>query len=227
MVDVPLDAVSISDLARRRGVSKQAIHKRVAALVGAGKLSTFAGPNRSVMVSEAAYDFAVGLTGDPVKEAAAETAAVLRGDSRLAPAMATSAPQSALHLVADKLPAPAEDSEAASFRESKARDAFYGAEMKRLALERETGRIYYIEEVEAALLRIADAVRDQARGLISHADAGAEAFEKGMPAFRRWLSGLGDDLCRSIAKECRMVAADAQNQEAPPPATEDEPTPEA
>lgn len=193
MVDAPLDAISISDLARRKGVSKQAISKRAKALAAEGLLSLYPGPNRSVMISEAAYDFAVGSTGDPVKEASAVSAAVIRG---------------AVEQPVRTLPTeqPSADGETPGYRDAKARDAYYAAELKRLQFEREDKRIYYVEEVDAALVRMSGAVREATKGLPAKAEEGAEAFEKGMPAFRRWLSDLGDDICRQLAGAWRMMA---------------------
>lgn len=192
MTDIPLDALSITDLAERKGVSKQAIHKRVKGLAAAGTIETFAGPRGSVLVSEAAYDFAVGQTGDPSKEQSAATAADLRGKDRPPPS----------HDVAD-LPA---------FRDAKARDAHYAAELKRLEFERSNGNLYTVAEVDAAMVRVAGAFRTAVRGMVARADAGAEALDKGMPAFRRWLSRLGDDVCRAAAAELRILE---QQPEAP------------
>ncbi|WP_454919229.1 winged helix-turn-helix domain-containing protein [Xanthobacter sediminis] len=201
MSGIPLDAMSISDLARRRGVSKQAVHKRLKALEAEGRIALWPGPGRSVMVSAAAFDFAVGAVGDPTKEVAAESAAILRGDARLPAPPQQVAPAT----IVDETPA---------YRDAKARDAYYAAELKRLAYEREERLSYRVEEVDAAMVRIAGAVSSVTRGLVSRADEGAEAMERGMPAFRRWLVQLGDDICRSLAAEWRVVAldvADPQN----------------
>jgi hypothetical protein len=213
MVDAsapPLDAVLLSDLARRRGVSKQAIHKRVSALAKDGRLTLWPGPNRSVLVSEAAFDFAVGQVGDPVKEASAASAALLRGGQEIIPPAPPSAAPEVLAAPPLRQPQPVPaDGDTPAYREAKARDAHYAAEIKRLAFERDSGQLYRVEEVEAALIRISDAVKEVVRGLNARADEGAEALEDGMPAFRRWLSRVGDDICRALAGQWRVMAEEA------------------
>lgn len=191
MSGAPPDAISISDLARQRGISKQAVHKRAKALEAEGRLKLWAGPGRSVLISASAYDHAVGVTGDPVKEMAAESAAILRGGD---------GPNIRL---ADASPSP-EDTPA--YRDAKARDAYYAAELKRLAYEEADRKIYRVEEVEASMVRMAGAVSTVTRGLVALADEGAEACEQGMPAFRRWLVRVGDDMCRALAAELRVIA---------------------
>lgn len=216
--DRPLDAISITDLARRRGVSKQAISKRVKALAAEGRLSLWPGPNRSVMVSEAAYDFAIGATGDPAKEAAAASVAALRG-AECAERSEFTPPAGEAVDTTVRL-AEAVEGETPGYRDAKARDAYYSAELKRLAFERENRRTYYVEEVEAALVRISGAVRNATKSLITRAEEGAEALDRGMPAFRRWLADVGDDICRQLAAEWRVMADEVAN-EAETPSEED------
>lgn len=205
MVDaLPPDAISISDLARKRNVSKQAIHKRINALVQEGKLQSFRSAEGRRVVSEAAFDFAVGQTGDPVKEAAAATSALLRGDD------------------IQGVSTPPGETEPSAFRDAKARDAYYTAELRRLAFERENGRLWSVEEIEAALVRLGDTIKSETKTFVTRAEDGAEAYEKGMPTFRRWLAQLGEDLCRACAANLRVVAAtpaeeDEASEEMPVP----------
>jgi DNA-binding Lrp family transcriptional regulator len=200
----PPDALSIADLARRRGVSRQAIHRRVTALVTAGQLQTFAGPRRSVMVSEAAYDMAVGQHGDPAKELSVETAAATT------PAAPTSS---------------GDVTESSGYRTAREREAYYSAELKRLQLAREERELFRVTEVNDALLRIGEAIREAVSGLPARADEAAEVLEtKGMASFRRWLAGVGDDISRRIAAELKVISAEADAAAHPAPAS-DGPTP--
>jgi DNA-binding MarR family transcriptional regulator len=70
--------LTIADIARRKGVSKQAVSKRVARLEAIGALTTHPGPRGTVLVSLAEYDRAVGETSElayaqaPAKPADAE-----------------------------------------------------------------------------------------------------------------------------------------------------------
>jgi hypothetical protein len=199
MTGQPLpDALSIADLARRKGVSRQAIHRRVGALVAAGQLMTYPGPRRSVTVSEAAYDMAVGQHGDPAKELSVETTA-----SGGAP------------------PPAAESNESPGYRGAREREAYYSAELKRLQFAREERQLYPVADVNDALLRIGEVIREATSGLAARADEGAEEMEaKGLPGFRRWLAGLGDDICRRIAAELKVTAAEADAAAHPAPVSD-------
>lgn len=64
--------LSISDLAKRKGISRQSAKERVDRLVEKGLVETRT-EGRSRMVELAAYDRAVGQSGDVHKEASAET----------------------------------------------------------------------------------------------------------------------------------------------------------
>lgn len=64
--------ITCAELARRKGISRQAAAKRVASLEGEGKIRTRK-DGKTRLVDLAAYDKAVGEVGDAVKEQAAET----------------------------------------------------------------------------------------------------------------------------------------------------------
>ncbi|QKV20253.1 winged helix-turn-helix domain-containing protein [Oricola thermophila] len=64
--------ITVAELAKRKGVSRQAAAKRVASLEAAGKIETRK-RGRSRLVELAAYDRAVDEVGDAAKESAAET----------------------------------------------------------------------------------------------------------------------------------------------------------
>lgn len=77
--------LSISDLAREKGVDKAAISRRVAELEGEGLISTRPGPGKSKLVNLAQYDLVVGETTDLARERTAETVQANRefgGDMR-------------------------------------------------------------------------------------------------------------------------------------------------
>ncbi len=190
-VDVPLDLFSVTELAARKGVSKQAISKRLKALVAEGKLRTWSGPNRSLMVSAAEYEFACFETGDPTKEASAITAALLRGADTLPdnPAAAKSG-----------------GGEVSALRDAKSRNEHYAAELKRLEFERESGLYYTVAEIDASLAELGDVAKQELRGLVTRADGIAEAAEAGMPALRRHLVAISEEMCRNLAAKWRMLA---------------------
>ena len=61
--------VTVSDLARMRGVNKSAISKRAARLETLGVLHPKAGRGREKLISVAEFDRAIGDTTDAVREA--------------------------------------------------------------------------------------------------------------------------------------------------------------
>jgi DNA-binding transcriptional ArsR family regulator len=67
--------ITCAELARRKGVSRQAVTNRVSALEADGRIKTRK-DGRSRLVDLAEYDRAVGDTGDAAKEQAAETKSV-------------------------------------------------------------------------------------------------------------------------------------------------------
>jgi hypothetical protein len=125
--------LSVSEIARQRGKSRQAIAKRVAELVEAGKLETRPGPNGTKLVHLAQFDRAVGETGDAFKETAAETRAELDAGAGADPT-------------------------SPALRDHQARAAQYSADLKYLDLEERLGNLVPIAEVKEAGQKAAEAI---------------------------------------------------------------------
>ena len=175
--------LSISEIARDRGKSRQAIAKRVDSLVEAGKLQTRPGPNGTKLVHLAQFDIAVGETGDAVKEAAAETRAESEGS-------------------ADKNPA---------LRDHQARNAQYTADLKFLELEEALKRLVPVSEVEDAAIKAAEATVRIIDRLPSFADAIAAAVGKDGPAGARGkLKEIARELRQGIAEAYGELARKAE-----------------
>lgn len=79
--------LSISEIARLKGKTRQAIAKRVAALAEDGLLETRPGENGTKLVNLAQFDRAVGEVGDAIKEGAAETRAEMEGRASASPVL--------------------------------------------------------------------------------------------------------------------------------------------
>lgn len=110
--------VSVAELARLKGVSKQAVHKRVNRLAAEGLVSTRK-QGRELHVNVAEFDRAVGETTDPAQ--------ALRNGKP-----ATTAP----------------DSNASSYTAARAAREGYQAENARLDLEARLGRLVDRDEVD-------------------------------------------------------------------------------
>ena len=77
--------VSVSELARLRGVDKAAISRRVARLEELGALSTRPGPRGSKLVNLTEFEEAIAKHGDAVNEANGRRAMVARDDAGHSP----------------------------------------------------------------------------------------------------------------------------------------------
>lgn len=185
--DTSLDLVeaglwlSISEIARERGKSRQAIAKRVDSLVEAGKLETRAGPSGTKLVSLAQFDRAVGETGDAFKEAAAETRAEAESD-----ATAVASP---------------------ALRDHQSRAAQYTADLKFLDLEERLGRLVPIDEAKQGGVKIGEAVVRILGRLPTYAEGMAAAAAKdGVQGARGMFKEIERDLRTAIAEAIGEIA---------------------
>lgn len=121
----------VSELARRKGISKQAISKRVARFQDQGLLSTKTGERGAVLVNLIDFDRVAGETTDFARE---------QGGRWPDPAMT------------------APDSSAVSYTKSQAEEKRYKAEMARLDLEERLRKVLPVAEVEAAMVRAAEII---------------------------------------------------------------------
>jgi biotin operon repressor len=174
--------LSISEIARLKDKSRQAIAKRVEALVEAGKLQTKPGEGGTKLVNLAQFDRAVGETGDAVKEAAAATRAEAEAD--------------------DANPA---------LRDHQSRAARYTADLKFLDLEERLGRLVPVAEVEEAAQKCAEATVRVVDRLPTYADAIAAAVGKDGPAgARAKLKEIAREIRQAIAEAHGDLARKAE-----------------
>lgn len=173
--------LSIADIARRKGVSKQAISKRVARLEQLGQIATHKGPRGTVLVSLAEYDRAVGETSELAH---------------------VQAPQPKVTAVAD-----AEH----SYTREQAREKAYAADLKKLDLDERLGKLVPIEHVQQAAVRLAETLVRLLDQLPTRSDDIAAAVGKeGSPGARRVLKEIGRDARETMARELERLAETAQ-----------------
>lgn len=144
--------ISISELATRKGVTKQTISERVGKLVNAGKLTTKPGKGKSKLVNLAEYDRGVGEITDLSKEQGAQTKAAAKSDE-----------------------ATGRDP---TFVSEQARRAGYEAELKRLDLEERLGRLREVDEIVAAAVMCGETIVRELESMILRADEMAGAVAK-------------------------------------------------
>lgn len=169
----PVDGVwiSISDLAKRKGIHRQSAKERVDRLVERGVLETrFEG--RSRMVDLAAFDRAVGQVGDRAKEQAEETKRQIN--------------------IEETTP---------RLRDAQTERAQYEARLKALDLAERQGELVPIKDLERALVRAATAItRILDQSMNWSADLAEAAANGGQPAVSRVLRQKGQAQRQAVAK---------------------------
>ena len=171
--------LSVADLARHKGITRQSASERVKRLVTAGKL-TLRAEGRKRLVNLAAYDTAVGEVGDAAKEAGVETKA----------AAVTPAPTTP------------------KFRDAQTREKEYAADLKFIEREKQLGNLVPLADVLAAADDLGSAFVEIKAMLVPHTeDLTATAVREGEHGMRRALKVIEDKQCRAFANALRDLAA--------------------
>src|SRR5258708_21039630 len=132
--------VSIGEVARAKGKTRQSVHERVGHLVDAGLLEVRR-EGRTKLINLAQYDIAIGATGDGVKEAGAATKRDAIGEA-MSP----------------------------KFREAQTRERQYVADLKFLELQERLRKLVPISEVESAVQICAATIVESLERLPRRAD---------------------------------------------------------
>lgn len=203
--------LSISDLAKHKGLSKQALAERVVRFEAAGKLTTRPGPGRAKLVNVAEFDRAAGEIGDLGRE---QGAATRRGAPVAPPA---SPPPRAL------------DPDAPVYTVEQARNMAYKAELARLELEERQGKTVSVDVVRAAALQAGEEIVRVLERLPQVADELAIALTKeGSHGVRLALKRVGLSMRAEIAAALAAVTAEALHRAPKDGASDaDDPTHEA
>jgi DNA-binding transcriptional ArsR family regulator len=179
--------ITISELAKRKGVSRQAAREKVDRLERSGLLTTQRrGANR--MVELASFDRAVGDAGDAVRESGAATKRQ------------------------STLPA-----QGAPLRDAQTERTKYDAALRALDYAERTKQLVAVKGshgIEAALIRVSEEIlRDMGQPL-SWVQELMEKTREGEPAVRRFLRGKIHDQRRAIAIRLQAMSDEASGAEA-------------
>ncbi len=156
--------VSVTELAEIKGVSKQAISKRLQRLVGEGRIATTR-RGAELMVSLADWDTVTGELTNPARLVARATVRETRGEG--APDHSGATPGAPQDAVRDP-----------SYTQELTRKAGYEADLKEIEVRRKKGELLDAAEVTDAMTRCAEAmVRDIDR-LPAYADDLADVVAK-------------------------------------------------
>ena len=173
--------LSVSDLAQAKGVSKQAVAKRVSKFEALGEQLTRPGDRGTKLVNVAAYDRLVGETGD-----------IFRSQP----------PKAAVSADADEA-----DPARASLANEQARRVSYQAELSRLDLEERLGKLVPVSEVVEAMTKSARAIVRAVDLLPGRAeDVAAAVARDGSTGARRLLKEMVRDLRSTLERELHRLA---------------------
>jgi biotin operon repressor len=180
--------VSVSEIARMKGVSKQAVAKRVDQFEARGDLNTVRERGQR-MVPLAVYDRLVGETTD---------------FSRQRGAIPTPPP-------ADRTPEASVVGQSASsaYTAEQARKMRYDADLREIELGKELGKILLVEDVEQAMTKCAEIMVRRIEQLVGRADDLAAAVARdGSNGARIELRDMAKDLRKALADAMKLTLAD-------------------
>lgn len=194
--------VSVSELARLKGLSKAAVSERVARFIKGGQLSTKAGKGKVKLVNLAAFDRVAGETTDLSK----------------ATGHATRKAQTVAGIPAPSLP-PNADPLAPIYTAEQARHMAYKAESAKLDLEERQGKIVAITAVNQAMSKAGEAIARSLDQLPTLADDLAAAVaQSGAAGARTLLKSRAREIREMMTRELTALLATLP---APEPATAD------
>jgi hypothetical protein len=177
--------VSISELARLKGLGKAAVSERVSGFVARGLLSTRPGKGKIKLVNLAAFDRVAGETTDLARAAGAET--------------------KRQHQASPQMPSPS-DPLAPVYTSEQARHMAYKAESARLDLEERQGKILQVDAVSAAIASAGEAIAravDQMPAIAD--DLAAAVAQTGAAGARTLLKARTREIREMMARELAAV----------------------
>lgn len=182
---------SQAEIARIKGVSRQAVSKRVAALKAEGKLQTKDGPAGAVLVNVAQFDFATGEAGDPAKE--------LGNESRDA--------------IEDDAPAPSAGGDP-TYRDAATREKQYRADLLELQVKQQLGELVPVAKLADDVAKCAEAIVAVIERLPQGADECAAAVAReGAAGARAYLKKSARATRVAIVAALQKLVADTQGKD--------------
>lgn len=180
--------ITVSELARRKNITRQTALERVTRLERDGLLETRR-DGRARLVEMATFDRLVGQTGNAYREQGAET-----------------------KRSADQMPAPA----SAALRDAQSERAQYEAKLKALDLAERTGQLVPLRGehgIETALIKVTEAIIRDLGAPLNWVSEILETVRDGEPALRRLLRKKILEQRQSIANRLAAIAGEASEAE--------------
>ena len=189
--------LSVTDLAKRKGVRKSTISEKVKRLVEAGRLTTRSGGRGKVnLINVAQYDLAIGDIGDGAREQGAETKKEIAGGSTLA---------------GDEVEAAKPSRESARYRDEQTREKAYAADLKYLELEQRRGNLIIVAEVDDVVNDMCAKILDVINGLMSlDTELTDIAVRQGEPGMRVALKRISRQIRTDLVAATKEMAVTAR-----------------
>jgi hypothetical protein len=194
------DWVSVTDLAQARGVSHQAISKRVRSLKRRGNLPTRR-DGKAVLIHRPTFDALAAASHDPAQD--------LR--NRAKPPQIVPAKE-VTETVATAIGAP----QAGAYDDAAAREKNAKAAMAEIELERRRGELVRARDLEDAAAVVGTAVSQRLAGLKALAGQLYAASKGGEDALRVMLAEKVAEIQRAIAEDMQKLVIEGEPTKAPP-----------
>jgi len=183
--------VSVTELARIKGVSKQAISKRLKRYEEEGRIASQR-HGGEVTISLAEWDTVAGEVTDPAKLAGADSTKILRGEG-------------------DE----ARQTRDPTYTKEVARRAGYEADLKEIELRKKKGELVEVAAVVEAMTRCAEAIVRDLDRLPAHAEDLADVVARGgAPGLREQLKKIVRELRETLARSMSVLGEAEQQEEA-------------
>ena len=181
--------LTVSELARARGVNRSTISRHASRLVEIGVIETRPGARGTKLINVAAFDRAIGEVGD------------------MAHAQAPDLDDAPLLAIAQ----PATETASATYTREQAREKSYAADLKKLDLDERLGKLVTVESVQDGAVRLAETLVRQLDQMAGRADDIAAAVAKdGVQGARGALKTVAREIRESMARELERLADVAQ-----------------
>ncbi|SHE67545.1 MarR family protein [Kaistia soli DSM 19436] len=191
--------VSVSELARMKGLSKQAISKRLGRLVEDGLIRTHV-RGREKVVSLAEWDTVTRDVTDPAKVAGART----RSGRNLS-----------AEPIADGATSPEDAARSPSYNRELTRKAGYDADLKEIELRKQRGELRTVQDIQAAATKVGETLVRLIEQLPTHADDIATAHGRGgASAVRDLLKAKARGMREAVVQALEALAAGAEESDA-------------
>lgn len=183
--------MTISEVARTKGVNKSVVSRKVAELEAEGLISTRSGPNRAKLINLPEFDRVAGAQTDLVKEQSAATARTMRalGEAEAGEPTSTASADG-------------------TFTEAQKRKVQYEAGLKALEYGERSEQLVAIGEVKSVIAEMSQVWVQAAEQLVLRADEIAAASLKDGPAGARVvLKAAVFNLLNSISQSMSKLEA--------------------